>query len=153
MGNGDLENHQKPLFRICKKYLTSDDIETYALATTDTRPRIIDIWRGPACKGRRATAPTPLLAGEQMAMLDIPVMLGTAVLCLPLFFTGAVLSRVEGVLFLVLYVAYVWVLIAMALALGYLPALGNAVLYGLVPVILIFVVGSLVRDRRRYHHG
>lgn len=95
-------------------------------------------------------SPIPLLAGEQMATLDIPVMLGTAVLCVPLFFSGAVLSRAEGVLFLTLYVAYVWMLIAIALALGYLSTLESAIFYVLLPFTLVFVVVSLIRDRHRH---
>lgn len=97
-------------------------------------------------------SPTPLLAGAQMAQIDIPVMLGVAVLCAPLFFTGALLSRTEGLLFLMLYVAYVWFLIALALGLDYLPTLQSGILYGLVPAIALFVVVSLVLDlaqRRR----
>lgn len=94
-------------------------------------------------------SPMPLLAGEQMAMIDIPVMLGVAVLCAPLFFTGAMVSRMEGALFLILYVSYVWFLIAMALALDYLPTLQTGILYGLLPAVLLFVVASLAVDLRR----
>jgi cation:H+ antiporter len=94
-------------------------------------------------------SPTPLLAGAQMAQIDIPVMLGVAALCAPLFFTGAIVSRIEGALFLVLYGAYVWLLIAMALALDYLPSLQAGILYGLLPAVALFVVISLVVDLRR----
>jgi cation:H+ antiporter len=37
---------------------------------------------------------------------DIPVMLAVAVACLPIFFTGRVIARWEGLLFLAYYVAY-----------------------------------------------
>lgn len=94
-------------------------------------------------------SPTPLLAGAQMAQIDIPVMLGVAALCAPLFFTGAIVSRIEGALFLVLYGAYVWLLIAMALALDYLPSLQAGIFYGLLPAVALFVVISLVVDLRR----
>lgn len=98
-------------------------------------------------------SPMPLLAGEQMAMIDIPVMLGVAVLCAPLFFTGAILSRIEGALFLVLYVIYVWFLIAFALAQDYLPTLQTGIVYGLIPAVVLFVVVSLVMDLRRKSTG
>lgn len=94
-------------------------------------------------------APTALLAGEQMAAIDIPVMLGVTVLCAPLFFTGAMVSRAEGALFLILYVAYVWFLLALALAFDYLPQLQTGILYGLVPAVVLFVLISLVLDLRR----
>lgn len=94
-------------------------------------------------------SPTPLVAGEQLAGFDIPVMLGVAILCVPLFFVGAILNRVEGFMFLTLYVAYVWVLIAMALSLGYLQQLQNGILYGLLPIVLLYVVASLIHDWRK----
>src|SRR5690625_822822 len=59
-------------------------------------------------------SPEPLLAGVQMARVDLPIMLGVAVLCMPLFFTGAILDRIEGALFLTLYVAYLWYMVAVA---------------------------------------
>ncbi len=96
-------------------------------------------------------SPVPLLAGEQLASLDVPVMLGVSVLCLPLFFTGATLNRVEGALFLTLYVAYVWMLIAIALSLNYLSMLQDSILMGLFPVVALFVLVTLVLEMRRRH--
>jgi len=94
-------------------------------------------------------SPMPLLAGEQLAGFDLPVMLAVAALCAPLFFIGSVLSRVEGVLFLVLYVAYVWILIAMALSLEYLAQLQTAMTYGLIPAVIIYVIIALAIDLRK----
>ena len=94
-------------------------------------------------------SPIPLLAGEQLAGFDIPVMLGVAALCVPIFFIGSMLNRMEGFLFLALYVAYVWVLIAMALSLGYLAQLQTAVLYGLIPFVLLYVLITLGLELRK----
>ncbi len=98
-------------------------------------------------------SPTPLLAGEQLASLDVPVMLGVALLCLPLFFTGASLSRLEGGLFFTLYIAYVWLLIAISLSLNYLDVLQNTILMGLFPLVAIFVMVSLAMELRRRRSG
>lgn len=97
-------------------------------------------------------SPTPLLASEQLMQIDVPVMLGVAILCLPLFFLGGILNRFEGLLFLMLYVAYVWFTIAMALSLPYLPQLQTWLLYGLAPAVVFYVFLCLVNDllRRRY---
>ncbi|KOO57330.1 sodium:calcium antiporter [Rheinheimera sp. KL1] len=92
-------------------------------------------------------SPLPLLAGEQMAMVDIPVMVGVAVLCVPLFFIGSVLNRIEGLLFMLLYIAYTWYLVAMALKEAYLPDLQQGILYGLLPVVVLYVVASFIHDR------
>ena len=92
-------------------------------------------------------SPVPLLAGEQMAMVDIPVMVGVAVLCVPLFFIGSVLNRIECLLFMLLYIAYTWYLVAMALKETYLPDLQQGILYGLLPVVVLYVVVSFIHDR------
>lgn len=94
-------------------------------------------------------SPIPLVAGEQLAGFDIPVMLGVAVLCVPLFYIGSMLDRIEGILFLTLYVAYVWVLIAMALSLDYLPQLHTGIVYGLLPIVLLYILFALIHDWRK----
>lgn len=92
-------------------------------------------------------SPIPLMAGEQMTNIDIPVMVGVALLCVPLFFIGSVLNRIEGLLFMLLYIAYTWYLVAMALKEAYLPDLQQAILYGLLPVVVLYVLVSFVHDR------
>lgn len=92
-------------------------------------------------------SPVPLLAGAQMAMVDIPVMVGVALLCVPLFFIGSVLNRIEGLLFMLLYIAYTWYLVAMALKEAYLPELQQGILYGLLPLVALYVVASFIHDR------
>lgn len=94
-------------------------------------------------------SPEPLLAGTQLSALDIPIMAGVAVLCLPLFYMGSKLNRIEGLIFLVLYVAYAWLLVAMAFSRDYAPTLKNGIGYGLVPLVLMYLVISLVRFYRK----
>ncbi|MDX5298053.1 MAG: calcium/sodium antiporter [Gammaproteobacteria bacterium] len=94
-------------------------------------------------------SPEPLVAGSQLAQLDIPVMLGVALLCLPLFFVGATLTRFEGLLFLALYAAYVWYMIAVTLQTDYQGALQVGILYGLIPFVVVYVGVSLGRDLSR----
>lgn len=91
-------------------------------------------------------SPIPLSVGAQLAQIDVPVMVGVAVLCVPLFFCGAVLSRTDGILFLTVYIGYVWYLIAKALTLDYLPALQNGLLYGLLPIVLLYVTAVLAKE-------
>lgn len=98
-------------------------------------------------------SPVPLLAGEQMMQLDLPVMLGVALLCVPLFFTGGTLTRPDGFLFLALYVFYVWYLIALALSHSYLPMLQSVFLFAVIPVVLLYVLVSLVRHFRQHGKG
>jgi cation:H+ antiporter len=51
-------------------------------------------------------APSDLLVAPAMLAFDMPIMLAVAVACLPVFFTGNLISRWEGIMFLALYVAY-----------------------------------------------
>ena len=97
-------------------------------------------------------SPTPLLASEQLIQIDVPVMLAVAMLCFPLFFLGSTLNRFEGFLFLLLYVAYVWYTIALALALPYLSQMQTWLFYGLAPLVGFYVLLCLINDllRRRY---
>ena len=82
---------------------------------------------------------------------DIPVMVGVAVACLPIFFTGGCIARWEGVLFLTAYVAYVTYLIFTATQHAGLPTLTKVLQYGALPAaaaaILISVLIAL-RTRR-----
>ncbi len=91
-------------------------------------------------------SPVPLLAGPQLAQIDLPVMLGVAILCMPLFFVGAILNRFEGALFLVLYFVYVWYMMAVALSHSYVALLQASILYGLVPAMILYVLVSLLSD-------
>lgn len=63
---------------------------------------------------------------------DIPVMLATAVACLPIFFTGWTIARWEGLLFLAYYAAYVAYLL--------LEAGGHDALEEYSLIMLVFVV-------------
>jgi cation:H+ antiporter len=51
-------------------------------------------------------APSELLVPSAMPAFDLPVMVAVAVACLPIFFTGHLIARWEGALFLAYYVAY-----------------------------------------------
>nr|WP_238486296.1 calcium/sodium antiporter [Motilimonas eburnea] len=94
-------------------------------------------------------APEGLAANAQLVSLDLPIMLGVALLCAPLFFTGATLSRAEGATFFLLYLLYTSYLIGVALSLNYTASLANMTLYGVLPVTLALVLFSLQRDLRQ----
>lgn len=88
-----------------------------------------------------------LAGNEQLIHQDFPVMLAAALLCLPLFFTGSVLSRIEGTLFFALYLAYSLFLIGSALHASWLMSLEGIIGYVLIPLAVVVVVGSLIKDR------
>lgn len=51
-------------------------------------------------------APTHLPVDDQVAYIDMPIMLAVSLLALPLFFIGKVMSRLDGMLFFGLYFIY-----------------------------------------------
>ena len=60
-----------------------------------------------------AVAPGGVPVSNSVLWFDLPVMIATAVACLPIFLTGQVIARWEGALFLGYYVAYtVYLLLA-----------------------------------------
>lgn len=91
-------------------------------------------------------APQPLIAGSQMAQLDIPIMFAVTMLCLPMFFAGGRLSRLDGLVFFALYVAYIAYLIALATTATYLQTLQDVLLGGLVPVVIVYILWMVARD-------
>jgi len=59
-----------------------------------------------------AIAPNPLPVAQSALQVDLPVMIAVAVACLPIFANGYVLSRWEGIVFLVGYAGYLaWLVI------------------------------------------
>lgn len=88
-----------------------------------------------------------LAGNEQLVQQDFPVMLAVALLCVPLFFTGAILSRIEGALFFILYLAYTLFLIGGALHAPWLASVHGIIVYALIPLTVVVVIGSLVKDR------
>lgn len=61
-----------------------------------------------------AVAPNDLTVTPSMIAFDLPVMVAVVVACLPIFFTGRLIARWEGALFLGYYLAYTAYLILAA---------------------------------------
>ena len=92
-------------------------------------------------------SPDGLLVSETAIQIDIPVMIGVAALCLPIFFNGKV-SRWEGVLFIVLYILYLLYLFFNASSHPLMPVFFQVLLYGVVPITAILLIGLTWRAIR-----
>lgn len=68
---------------------------------------------------------------------DAPVMVVVAVACLPIFFTGYVISRWEGFIFLGYYAAYTTYLILSASAHDALPAFSSVMMLFVIPLTVL----------------
>ena len=84
---------------------------------------------------------------------DIPVMIAVALACLPIFASGHLIARWEGVLFLGYYAAYVLYLILAAAQHDALPAFSAAMFGFVLPLTVVTLIMLLVRHRARTAEG
>lgn len=97
-------------------------------------------------------APHGIEVSKAVLRFDIPVMIAVAFACLPIFFTGGVISRWEGGLLLGYYIAYTAYLIMAATAHDALAMFGAAMLYFVLPLTaltLAVVTFNAIRKGRR----
>ncbi len=94
-------------------------------------------------------APEGIEVARTALVFDIPVMNAVAIACLPIFFSGYLIARWEGALFVGYYVAYTAYLIIHAADHPLLPALRTALLYFVLPltVVTLLVVGVRTHGR------
>ena len=78
---------------------------------------------------------------------DLPVMIAVALACLPIFATGHVIARWEGVLFLGYYTAYTLYLVLAATAHDALPAYSAAMIGFALPLTAVTLLVLLARER------
>ncbi len=102
--------------------------------------------------GASAAAGGGVAVSAQARTLDIPVVIAVAVACLPIFFTGFVISRAEGALFFAYYLAYTAYLVLAATGSAALPTF-RGVMQIAVPLTVIALLGFLARASRRQGPG
>lgn len=97
-------------------------------------------------------APGGLEVSTSLIAFDIPVMIGVALACLPIFFTGGVISRQEAILFLGYYAAYTLYLVLAASMHNTLPMFNSVMLYFVIPLTVATGVLYVVREARKGKH-
>lgn len=80
---------------------------------------------------------------------DIPVMIAVALACLPIFFTGNVISRWEGFVFLGYYIAYTVYLILSASHHDAMPFFSHTMMWFVVPITVLTLIVVTVRTIRK----
>lgn len=93
-----------------------------------------------------------VVVAPSMLRFDLLVMIAVALACLPIFFTGHLIARWEGGLFLAFYAAYTAYLILDAAGHDALPAYSNALFFFVAPltaVTLAVLAFRAVRQNRR----
>ncbi|WP_262924952.1 MULTISPECIES: calcium/sodium antiporter [Pseudomonas chlororaphis group] len=96
-------------------------------------------------------APTPLSVSPNALDFDLPVMLGVAVLCLPVFYSGYRVTRAEGLLFLGLYLAYGLHVVSFTTGMPLAGKLEHLMLFFVLPALVAFLLFSSLRAWRRQH--
>jgi cation:H+ antiporter len=94
-------------------------------------------------------APAGVNVPSAALTFDLPVMIATAIICLPIFFTGYLISRYEALLFLGYYGAYVAYVILAANEHDALPAFSRVMLFYTVPATVLILGIAVVRQLRR----
>ena len=98
---------------------------------------------------------TALVAPQGIAVtpaalhFDLPIMTAVAVACLPVFFTGNVIARWEGALFLAYYIAYTLYLVLAAVGHESLPLFRVAMLWFALPLTALTLAAIAARALRR----
>ncbi|WP_133752165.1 calcium/sodium antiporter [Pseudomonas sp. LP_7_YM] len=93
----------------------------------------------------------PLSISPNAMDFDLPVMLGVAVLCLPLFYSGYRITRLEGLLLLGLYAVYGLHIISFATGMPLAERLERLMTHYALPTLGVCVLVSTVRAWRRQH--
>lgn len=98
-------------------------------------------------------APTGIEVSTAVIGFDIPLMIAVALVCLPIFFTGGVISRQEGALLLGYYVAYTLYLVLAASHHDALPRFSAVMLYFVIPLTVAIMILVVLREMRNRKKG
>lgn len=96
-------------------------------------------------------APGGLSVAPAAIRFDMPVMITVAIACLPIFFTGYMVLRQEGILFLAYYVAYTLYLFLYATQHDALEEYSLMMVAFVVPLTLLTLIGLAVQAFRTNH--
>ena len=92
-------------------------------------------------------APEGITTGPEVLGIDIPVMIAVSLFCLPLFFTGAIIDRVEGLMLFGFYIAYTTFLILQASAHHTLDQFSGILIKFVIPLTFIMLTIMWFRNR------
>ena len=93
-------------------------------------------------------APASLTVPVSMLSFDLPVMIAVAVACLPIFFTGNLIARWEGALFLGYYVAYTAYVVMAAQSHDALTGYGFVMTTAVLPLTVVTLLLVAWREWR-----
>ncbi|MEY3052122.1 MAG: inner membrane protein YrbG [Bacteroidota bacterium] len=95
------------------------------------------------------TADEGILVSSRALSFDLPVMVVTALVCLPVFFIGKRLGRRKGALFLGYYIAYTLFLILSHSEGGSVTLLSNVMVWFVIPSTVLLLAVQVARELRK----
>lgn len=108
-----------------------------------------NIWNLLLVLGAAAVvAPAGLVVAPAALNFDLPVVAAVGAACLPIVTTGHLVARWEGLLFLAYYAAYTAYLLLAGASHDLLPAFSTAMLLFVVPLTMLTVAVSVLRELR-----
>ncbi|MCB0155216.1 MAG: calcium/sodium antiporter [Anaerolineae bacterium] len=93
-------------------------------------------------------SPNGVAVSAAALQFDIPVMIAVAVACLPIFFTGHMIARWEGLVFFGYYILYTLYLILNAADYQALPTFNWITLLFVIPLTVLALVVSVIQSVR-----
>ncbi len=97
-------------------------------------------------------APNGIAVPNAAIVFDMPIMIAVALACLPIFFTGYLIKRWEGILFLFYYFVYSLYLFLNVTDHSMLPAFNNVMYWFVIPITIItllaFVLESIKNSKQ-----
>ena len=94
--------------------------------------------------------PGGLTAAPHLVAVDLPIMIGVAVACLPIFFTGHSIDRWEGVVLFAYYIFYtVYIILKSTGDTDWLPMFQSGMFLFVIPLTVITLVASAGHAWRR----
>ena len=94
-------------------------------------------------------APSGVPVNPSVLSMDMPFMVAVAIACLPIFFTGHVIARWEGILFLLYYVAYTIYLLLAANQHDALSSYSTVVFLWVTPLVALTLAIHVARHLRK----
>jgi len=83
---------------------------------------------------------------DSLLQVEYIILMAVSVLCFPIFFTGRRIKRIEGAIFLSSYILYLFYLYLDSIASSFLPSFVQWVLFGFVPVVVLYVIVALINE-------
>ena len=91
-------------------------------------------------------SPAGISVSASVLQFDMLVMLAAAFICLPVFFTGFEITRLEGAVLLTYYVIYTSYIILAEYSWGQVPVFGAVILYFVIPLTIMAFVFTVYRQ-------